>query len=322
MILKVIEEYLNGDKWEQLIVSCCRTVYREHDFQEVPAHYKGDSGIEGFTRNGIVIQCYCPDDPNLSINQLYENQREKVTDDINKLINLENAVKLQNLGVPEIKKWIFIVPEHKDRRILEHLHKKKQEVLRKKNAEPLSYGYISADFDCLIKVADDFRDEIFELYITKAMGKKINLPQLKVFNPNWDNVPSEKVENVKRKILSINPNLRSNPDFLDKLINQYMTLYVQGVQFMEKIGETFPEFRRDIIELKNTYKNEVESRSSLNFNHTLNNSVFIELQKEFTKNLEKEFSALGTSTLMSLTQSTTSEWLADCSLEFIGDFDE
>lgn len=322
MILEVIKDHLNGDDWEKLIVTCCRSTYKEYDFTEVPANYKGDCGIEGYTNNGIVIQCYCPNDSNLSNDDLYEKQRIKVTNDINKIINLENAKRLEKIGVTNVEKWVFIVPEYRDKRILEHLTEKTKSVSTHKQQSPHEYPYISDKFKCVIKVADDFINEIIDLFNANAMGKKIDLPLLRNYDANWEHIDSEKVDNVKRKLNSINPNLSKKHDLWNKMIDNHMTLYAQGLKFMDGIGATFPDLRAQVLEIKNLYKLEVESKSAMNPNHTLNNQIFTELQKEFTEHLNLNFPGLSPNTIMSLTQSTTAEWLADCPLEFIGEINE
>lgn len=322
MILEIIKDHLNGNDWEKLVISCCRSTYKEYDFTEIPANHKGDCGIEGYTNNGIVIQCYCPNDSKLSNDNLYESQRDKVTEDINKLINLENAKRLKKIGVTNVTKWIFIVPEYRDKRIIEHLVKKMELVSTTKKQSPDEYHYISDDFKCIIKVADDFINEIIDLFNANAMGKKIDLPLLKEYDSNWDGAQSEKVDNVERKIISINPNLEKNESYRKKMINNYMTLYVQGLKFMDSIGATFPDLRAQILETKDIYRHEVESKSAMNPDRTLNHQIYEKLQKEFTEQLKSNFPGLSTNTIMSLTQSTTAEWLADCPLEFIGDMHE
>lgn len=59
MVLEFIQSYLNGNAWEKLCDSCYRSRYQENGYQELPAAVGGDGGIEGYTMNGIVYQCYC-----------------------------------------------------------------------------------------------------------------------------------------------------------------------------------------------------------------------------------------------------------------------
>ena len=51
-----------GDSWEDFCQQCLKIRYRDEKYQEIPAHFGGDMGIEGFTRTGKVFQCYCPDE--------------------------------------------------------------------------------------------------------------------------------------------------------------------------------------------------------------------------------------------------------------------
>lgn len=61
MILDFFEGKLDGDAWENLCQACYRIRYQQQHYTEIPAIHGGDAGIEGFTRNGIVNQCYCPE---------------------------------------------------------------------------------------------------------------------------------------------------------------------------------------------------------------------------------------------------------------------
>ena len=70
---------VDGDAWEKYCQKLLKLKY--NDYQEVPARYAGDLGVEGFTHTGIAFQCYCQDGEPIS-DELYEKQRDKVTRDI------------------------------------------------------------------------------------------------------------------------------------------------------------------------------------------------------------------------------------------------
>ena len=80
-ILNLIEGNMNGDAWEDLCVRCYRMKYQEQHYVAIPAVHKGDAGIEGYTKSGIVHQCYCPE-RSYSDNELYDHQRDKLSADI------------------------------------------------------------------------------------------------------------------------------------------------------------------------------------------------------------------------------------------------
>ena len=116
-IRSLIEGYMNGNAWEDLCVKCYRIRYQNENYTYIPAAQGGDAGIEGFTQNGIVHQCYCPE-REYSDDELYAHQRDKLTKDIDKLLN--NGERLKKLGVPTIVEWHFDIPEYKDSRIIIH----------------------------------------------------------------------------------------------------------------------------------------------------------------------------------------------------------
>jgi len=85
----------NGNSWEDFCQQCFKIKYEKDGYQEMPATFKGDLGIEGYTRNGILFQCYCPDmeyDPA----KLYEAQRDKVTKDLGKILINEKELKTED----------------------------------------------------------------------------------------------------------------------------------------------------------------------------------------------------------------------------------
>ena len=319
MVLDLLEPTLNGDEWEKLSISFYRMRYQSNHFHEVPAAYKGDAGIEGFTKNGVVIQCYCPDDPNLSKNDLYSNQRDKITGDINKLINKDNAKILEEIGVLCIKEWHFVIPKYLDRRILAHINTKKKLVLDTKKTNLKLYDYISEDFDIHIKVADDFKLEISTL-LRKDLGDlKLDFTALEKLNSDWSLCGTDKVRNVEEKIVAIQPELSSEKEDFDWMLNHYMTQYVAGIDYLERLGENLPDIRKDLMELISTYKNEVKERTIFKPGNVLNSELFQEIGMDFEQRLKEEFPFFGNTSTMELKQKVIAGWLADCSMRFKGD---
>ena len=320
MPLKLLDYKLDGKSWEELCISCYRMRYTNEHFHEIPANYRGDGGIEGFTKSGVVIQCYCPNDPNLSHKDLYENQRTKVTDDINKLLDVKNGELLKSMGVPQIREWHFIVPEYKDRRILQHVEKKKKLVLEKIKEKNDLYDYISEEFEISIKVASDFRAEIYSLVRDQTTNVKLNLAIREEKPANWSECENDKIENVRRKVIAINPKLKLNEDSLNDFIDMYMNAYIQGVELLKNIGNSFPDLRKDILDFANEYKKEVRMQTLLNDDHKLNSKLFKEIGNEFEDKISKQIKYLDTISILQLKQKLIAGWLADCSMEFWGEY--
>lgn len=127
-MLEIIKNPYDGDEWEILMNKCYRMRYQEQGYQEIPANFGGDAGVEGFTKHGIVYQCYCPE-KQYSDDDLWENQRDKVTKDIGKL--LKNGERLKAMGIKLIKEWHFVTPEYRDSRLLSHCEKNEKKLLKR-----------------------------------------------------------------------------------------------------------------------------------------------------------------------------------------------
>ena len=176
-MLDFIQQYLTGEQWEKLCNSCYRIRYQEDGYQEIPAAYRGDGGIEGFTKTGIVYQCYCPE-KEYTDDELYKHMRDKMTTDISKFISTDYEKVLKGLGVRDVHKWQLVVPEYKDRRILEHAEKKRQEVLKYRDSHKKQCSYIADDFVIDVKVATDFKVEISRI-MRNDLGVKLDLTFLR-----------------------------------------------------------------------------------------------------------------------------------------------
>lgn len=268
MILDFFEGKLDGDSWEDICQACYRMMYREKHYTEIPAVQGGDGGIEGFTRNGIVNQCYCAE-REYSENELYEHQRDKMTHDINKLLSPEYKKRLLKLGVPTIREWHFVVPFYKDSRIIEHAETKRQEVLKRKEEDPEQYDYIDSNFIIVIKQAEDFAVEITRIMRKSLTDTKLNLAVRAVEKPNWEDCDSEKVANISRKVKAVMGDVDDDDEDLnDRAIWAYTIALMQtsiekkgnhpGVIIFDEpnqhsiIPEDMEEFFKSLLDLGNT----------------------------------------------------------------------
>ncbi len=129
-------ESLSGTEWQDL---CLRVLHEHHgggELIEVPDDDRGDAGLEAFSLDGCVYQCYAPEGEPLTMDRRYAKQRKKMTDDVGKFI--DNRAKISDLLPPEFKvfKWILLLPYINTKRIHEHA---KIQTTRVRNA-CLPYG--------------------------------------------------------------------------------------------------------------------------------------------------------------------------------------
>ncbi len=313
-VLTLIDGYMTGNAWEDLCVQCYRIRYQSDHYTQIPAIQGGDAGIEGFTRNGIVHQCYCPE-REYSDSELYTHQRDKLTDDIGKLIR--NAARLRNLGVPTIREWHFDIPEYRDTRIIAHAASKQREVLEAKNNLPSEFEHIADGFQIIIKTAEDFTSEISRIIRTNLTDMRLNAAVKHLDELDWSKCDSQKVENIRRKIKAVMRIDDDSNDALNSVINIYVSCYISGLEIMNRLRIDFPEIYERIYQLEQSYKRDVNIKTLTNPDHTMNHDIFSSILDEFQKKLEQDFSRMFTvASIGELKQDLIAKWLADCSMEF------
>ncbi len=313
-IMSFIDGYLNGNAWEDLCVQCYRIRYQNNNYIAIPAVQGGDAGIEGFTSEGIVHQCYCPE-RQYSDNELYEHQKNKLTADINKL--KKNAKKFTALGIPPIVEWHFNIPEYKDSRILVHAENKRKEVIKAKQENQDEYKHISNDFRIVIKTAADFTPEISRIIRTTLTDMKLNAIIKHANNLDWSKCDSAKVANIRRKIKAVMLIDDDTNEDLNRVIGIYVNCYINGIEIMNNLRVKFPEIYEDIFCLEQLYKQEVSVKTLMNTDKAMNSSLFNEILGDFHSKLEKDFSKVFTqASIGELKNDLIASWLADCSMEF------
>jgi hypothetical protein len=311
-ILNYIDGYKDGDSWEKLCVDCYRIRYQDDHYQEIPAAHGGDAGIEGFTKSGIVHQCYCPE-RDYSDSELYNHLRDKMTTDIDKL--LKNGKRLVELGVPPITEWHFDTPEYKDSRILAHAATKQKEVAAAKTANPDKYAHIADGFQIVIKVAEDFAPEISRIVRGSLIDMKLNIAV--EHTDNWEECDSEKVENIRRKVKAVIHIDDDSDKNLNKVVDLYIGCYISGIEIMNRFRVNFPEIYGDVFKLEQSFKQDVSLKTLMNTDHTMNNMVFTDILNDFQNKLESEFAGIFiAASIGELKQDMVAGWLADCSMEF------
>lgn len=314
MILDFYDDKLDGDSWEELCQACYRIKYQKEHYMEIPAAYQGDAGIEGFTQTGVVNQCYCHE-KKFSENELYEKQRDKMTKDITKLLSPNYKNKLYELGVPVIKEWHFVIPYYKDARIIQHAAAKTREVLKKKKEEPEQYDYISEDFVIVIKQAEDFRFEITRIIRNSITDTKLNLAIREVKAPDWQKCDSEKVENIRKKVSAVMGDGYDEEDF-NIVVNTYVESYIKGLEIMRILRISYAEIYEDVYSLEQAYKKQVETKTRMNTDKSMNSTIFNEILADFEKQLKESCGYFSAASIIELKTDIVSMWLADCSMKF------
>jgi hypothetical protein len=323
LLSEYLPTHLDGDSWENICQDCYRLRYQSEHYQKIEATHDGDTGIEGFTKSGVVFQSYCPE-REYDAQMLYEHLRDKVTKDIGKLIKEKNIKKQKQLGVSTIKEWHFVTPKCSDSRLLNHLQRQRKRVLEFKEACEQSddkdkkelCNHIHEDFDVILKIADDFKPELYSLARNRYLDLGFDFSRDHSRVIDFSTCESEKVKNVTRKIKAI---MNSEEEIrTGRMVNFYMSSYLSGIEILETLRENFPEIHIDLIKLRDSYKNKAMSKTNMNPSSSANYSVFQTVVDEFENQIKNEFeNVITTSSIAEICQDIIAGWLADCTMEFV-----
>jgi hypothetical protein len=296
---------ISGDDWQKFVVRLLYVRYGSN-LIEVPDQHKGDHGIEAFTTDGCVYQCYAPDgDVGPAI--LAERHKTKITNDILKFkSNKSELAKL--FGSTMISRWLLVVPDHCSSDVVAHSEKKAQEL---RDLDP-SLSYLADDF----KVITVNGYEFFSLQISqmeKNGGFLVEAEEL-ALEPgqveHFETANEEWLANLDRKLLSL-PRLPKGSEraaFRERLLRYYL----EGSNALTYYDQRFPLISERVRSLK-----EAESRS-LEIESVLKSLTITKTREDFQQKMSEGIPSLGTVTADTLCWAAIVEWLMICPLDPTG----
>ncbi|RRH68139.1 hypothetical protein [Falsigemmobacter faecalis] len=154
----MIEKYQrawDGGEWEVYALNLIRLRHGPANVQAVPAKVHGDAGIECFTTDGCIYQCYAPEEVS-DVAKAASAMRAKAGRDLAKL-NTNSAKIASLLGELKIRRWILLTPFLDNKEVIEYVTRMAQEQAK------LGLSYIASDFIGLVHCQEDFAPEIAEL---------------------------------------------------------------------------------------------------------------------------------------------------------------
>ena len=301
----------NGTSWEGMCQIIFKRKFMEVSYQTVKAS-PGDFGIEGFTRDGLAFQCYCPE-VNVDNKTLYEKQRDKITTDIKKLHdNKEDFIEL--LGGVKLKKWILVTPRFSHHDLTIHCNDKRD------LAKSWGLEFIDPDFEVLVHEADDYAIEIGEYF--SSTDKKFSIsPKVEDSNEEklvqWQHTEIDLVKNANEKNIVRVEFLvnKSNPDKkVNELTDKNARDYLNGESILRIWQSSQPENHQRFLELIASVEEELKEKCLLN--EVDPNTFVSEVATYMETKIRHSFQFLDESTVVRLKNYSISTWILRCPLYF------
>lgn len=292
-----------GEEWQELCDKALHLKFNNEGYQKVADTSNGDCGIEGFTRTGKVFQCYFPEG-NYDTKTLTEKTQDKINKDLKKLTTYQKDLS-SILGDVKIKEWILLTSEIRDKKLLPYCNKKKDTVKKAKDRPT----FIDEKFDILIYDQDYFSIEFASLAATGNV--KIDLYSTPA-DLKYDDINSELVDNLKRKLYAV----FSNPKDADDTIQEYLESYSKGIAQRNKLQISNPTYYDEFNNTFNSQEREIKIKCRKD--STNNNELFYQILDDFENKVRTRLSGTFTEeTIDDLKNFMISDWLMRCPMNFV-----
>lgn len=161
-----LNRYWDGKDWQAFARQIVQMRHGAQNVQPVPDRVKGDAGLEFFTTDGCLYQCYAPEEV-FDVAKASSAVKAKATRDLRKLKSNE-AIIAGIVGNLKFNRWIILCPFLDDKDVIRHIAAKVNEF----ECHKLSFAL--NDFIGLAHSLDDFASEV-ELLRRQSRGVPISL---------------------------------------------------------------------------------------------------------------------------------------------------
>lgn len=305
---KTIYGNFNGNSWEDLCQSCFKLKYEHEGYQEMPA-WQGDLGIEGFTRTGILFQCYCPD-VEYNPDKLYEEQRDKITHDLKKLELYQKELQtyLKNITV---YKWIFVTPEYKNKDLVRHCQNKAKEL------RDLKLPFLADDFDVLIHDIEFYSEQI--PIVLGFQKKKIDIDpkEKKTVEEiaDWKTKQISLVDNaVKKHGQRVPKTATKYDDKVNMLTEKSVSDFLNGDAMIRKWAEKYQDQYEKFQKVIGQFEKSIEEKCAVSAGNS--NKLYDEIKAELRIKIKSSFDFLDDAMIDRLTDRVIADWILRCPISF------
>jgi hypothetical protein len=293
-----------GTEFQQYCMALLTKRYAKadpHAFQTVPDKDQGDLGMEAFSHDGAAYQCYAALEP-LSVGQLYEKQRDKLSTDLAKLLNKKDDVA-GLLGSGHIRKYVFLVPRFDSKRLVFHANKKVTDVLS------WNLPFIHPEFRIVIETLDNYQTEsrdINELPLPLVSMEPVGVEESQV----WTDGNKTLLETAIDKLSAVT----DSPAAADAIFASLLKQYLEGENALQRLRVVAPDSYQNVLNARS------DKESLLVIEHppsTLSSPVLLPtIVDELSANFARENPNFSKSLSDKLAWASVSDWLMRCPLDF------
>jgi len=290
----------SGDDWEEYCDPLFAERHAPAGYQRVPDRDQGDLGFEGFTvdGSGCAYQCYADEQPDLK--SRYEGQRDKMSEEVRKLI-LRKARVGELIGVHVLHRWVFVVPIHDSKQLVSHARRKEMEL------KEAGLDFIAEDFAIVIETAENF-------VIERAKLEDFGAATVTVVA---DDVDEAAVATFKREeaeqVVTMDRKLQKVIDRPAVIRDRMLHHALDEANIRENLRRNHPLTAERV-----TRQIEIERRNVLDRRDLaeLHKGSIVAVREKLATDLQKTASAIGDDQASRVAHGTIARWLMECPMDF------
>lgn len=300
----------NGNDWQGYCLDLLKLRYGPNGFQEIPDQDRGDCGIEGFAIDGCAFQCYASQEF-ANKTKMYEDQRDKMTEDLGKLRKNANRI-MELLDGIRIKTWILLVPVHASKELNAHASRKAVEI---RSADP-PLSFVHDLFRVHVATDSYFpveRQTLAGNGCTEVCPLDTDIQTADAVD--WANTHTELISNLKAKATKL-PTLTTE-EKRTAFCNQMLLEYLKGQNALDQLRKSYPNLYEKVVQQKKQRAQELVIECLTPTAKPI--MVFRNEISYFKEKLATEVKGLGPYNASIIARESVADWLLECPLDFLED---
>jgi len=261
----------------------------------------GDAGLEFFTTDGCLYQCYAPEEPGNTA-KASSAMKQKATRDLPKLRDKQQVIAAILTDL-KCSRWILLCPFLDDKAVIAHVRAKGTEIRK------LSLPFLSDDFEALVQSQEDFANEIAQLR-RLPIGPELTISP--TTDEAVDSQDKKLVQTLDEKLGRAFP--RASETRRIGFRETYIRNHIRRENTLERLKTDHPVLWERAWQTINAEENRLEllgaAGTASPSEHLRESLARIEV------GLAKDLPSVAHATISDLSAGTLSDWLMRCPLDF------
>lgn len=295
----------DGKSWQRHAHLLAQMRHGAQNVQIVPDRVQGDAGLEFFTVDGCLYQCYAPEEPGNTAKSS-SAMKQKATRDLPKLRD-KQVVLAKILTGLKCNRWILLCPFLDDKAVVSHVRSKGMEIRK------LNLPFLSDDFEALVQSQEDFAKEIAQLRSLPIGPDLIVRPTSEEAVNSQDGTPLVKTldEKLSRAFPTASEARRVS------IRKTYIKNHIRRENTLDILKTDHPILWERAWQTINAEENRLELLGSAG---TASPSDHLrESLTRIEQGLSKDLPSVAHATISDLSAGTLCDWLMRCPLDFDGE---